>query len=87
MSTVEKLLDQARRLSPRERRHLVTRLERSLSLEPTGGRRRRKETLHGVGPYAHSLALAGTVHASFGDVSGNKQRHVGEAAAARRRGS
>jgi len=80
MSAVEKLLEQARRLSPRERRRLVARLERSLLREPTGARRRSPE-----GPYARSLALAGTVRTSFRDVSSNKYRHVGEAAAARHR--
>ena len=81
MSAVEKLLEQARRLSPGERRRLVARLERSFSREPTGPRRS-----PAAGPYAHSLALAGTVHTSFRDVSSNKYRHVGEAAAARRHG-
>ncbi len=81
MSAVEKLLEQARRLSPRERRRLVVRLERSLLREPTAARRRSPE-----GPYARSLALAGTVHTSFRDVSSDKYRHVGEAAAVRRRG-
>ena len=81
MSAVEKLLEQARRLSPSERRRLVARLERFLSREPTGASRRSRE-----GPYARSLVLAGTVHTSFRDVSSNKYRHVGEAAAARRRG-
>ena len=81
MSAVEKLLEQARRLSLSERRRLVAHLERSLLREPAGARRRPAE-----GPYARSLALAGTVHTSFRDVSSNKYRHVGEAAAARRRG-
>jgi len=81
MSAVEKLLEQARRLSPSERRRLVARLERSLSREPARPRRSAAE-----GPYTRSLALAGTVHTSFRDVSSNKYRHVAEAAAARRRG-
>jgi len=81
MSAVEKLLEQARRLSPSERRRLVARLEGSLLHEPTGASRRSPE-----GPYVRSLVLAGTVHTSFRDVSSNKYRHVGEAAAARRRG-
>jgi hypothetical protein len=79
MSAVEKLLEQARRLPPRERRQLVALLERSLRCEPKGARKRWPKD-----PYAHSLALAGTVHRSFRDVSGNKYRHVGEAAAAPR---
>jgi hypothetical protein len=81
MSAVEKLLKQAVQLSPKERRRLVVRLERSLLRESTGARRRPSEE-----PYARSLALAGTVHTSFRDVSSNKYRHVGEAVAARRRG-
>ena len=81
MSAVEKLLEQAQRLSPSERRRLVARLERSLSREPAVPRRSAAE-----GPYTRSLALAGTVHTSFRDVSSNKYCHVAEAAAARRRG-
>jgi hypothetical protein len=80
MTAVEKLLEQARRLSPSERRRLVARLERSLS-QPAGPRRSVAE-----GPYTRSLALAGTVHTSFRNVSSDKYRHVAEAAAARRRG-
>jgi len=80
MSAVEKLLEQARRLSPGERRRLLARLERSLSREPARPRRRAAE-----GPYTRSLALAGTVHTSFSDVSSNKYGHVAEAAAGRRR--
>jgi len=38
------------------------------------------------GPYTRSLALAGTVHTSFRDVSSNKYRHVGDSAAPRRHG-
>jgi len=81
MATTVTTLEQARRLSPRERRRLVTRLERSLSQEPAGPRRSAAG-----GPYISSLALAGTVHTTFRDVSSNKYRHVGEAAAAHRRG-
>ena len=81
MSAVEKLLEQARRLSPSERQRLLVRLERSLSREAAGPRRSAAE-----GPYARSLALAGSVHTSFRDVSRNKYRHVAEAAATRRRG-
>ena len=81
MSAVEKLLEQARRLSPSERRRLLAHLERSLSLKPTRPRRRGAD-----GPYTRSLALAGTVHTSFRDVSSDKYRHMAEAAAARRRG-
>ena len=81
MSAVEKLLEQARRLSPSERRRLVARLERSLSREPAGPRRSAAE-----GPHTRSLALAGTVHTTFRDVSSSKYCHVAEEAAARRRG-
>jgi hypothetical protein len=81
MSAIEKLLEQARRLSLSERRRLVARLERSLSREPAGPSRHAAD-----GPYARSLALAGNINTSFRDVSSNKYRHVAEAAAARRRG-
>jgi hypothetical protein len=78
MNAVEKLLERARRLPPRERRQLVARLERSLPRE------RRSATKRSLkGPYARSLALAGTVHTSFRDVSSNQYRRVGAAVAAR----
>jgi hypothetical protein len=79
MNAVEKLLKRARRLPPGERRQLVARLERSLSRERGSARKRSLK-----GPYTRSLALAGTVHTFFLDVSSNKYRHVGEAVAARR---
>ena len=81
MSAVEKLLEHARRLSPSERRRLLVRLERSLSREPAGPRRSAAES-----PYTRSLALAGSVHTSFRDVSSNKYCHVAQAATARGRG-
>jgi hypothetical protein len=78
MSAVENLLEQAGRLSARERRRLVDRLEHSLLREVAGIRRTSARR-----PYARSLALAGTVHTNFSDVSSNKYRHVGEAVARR----
>ncbi len=81
MSAVEKLLEQARRLSASERRRLLARLERSLSREAARPRRSPAED-----PYTRSLALAGTVHTSFRAVSSNKYCHVAEAAAGRRHG-
>ena len=36
------------------------------------------------GPYARSLALAGTMHSDFTDVSTDKYKHVAEACADRR---
>lgn len=79
MSAVEKLLHQAERLSPRERRQFVDRLERSLLRDAKGPRRTSTKD-----PYAQSLALAGTVHTSFTDVSSDKYRHVAEAVGPRR---
>ena len=35
------------------------------------------------GPYAHSLALAGTAHADYTDVSADKYKHLAEAYADR----
>jgi hypothetical protein len=79
MNAVEKLLERARGLPPRERRQLVARLESSLSRERGSARKRPLN-----GPYARSLTLAGTVHTFFRDVSSHKYRHVGDAVAARR---
>ena len=73
---VERLIREAQRLSPNECRRLVARLERSLLRHtPVGMRSSAKE------PYARSLALAGTVHTTFDDVSSDKYGHVGEAVA------
>lgn len=71
MNTVEAIIAQARQLSPQERWQLVKKLEALLVEEPAAQPDK--------GPYAQSLALAGTAHSDFTDVSADKYRHLAEA--------
>jgi hypothetical protein len=73
MQTVEEILEQARRLSSQDRRRLVEELEGSLAGEPG------VEQPPLEGPYTRSLALAGTAHTDFMDVSADKYRHLAAA--------
>lgn len=73
MHTVEDIIEQAHRLSPKDRRRLIEELEDSLAAEPG------KEQFLPEGPYARSLALAGTAHTDFTDVSADKYQHLAEA--------
>jgi hypothetical protein len=74
MHTVEEIIEQVRRLSLQDRRRLVEELEGLLAEE-------NQPPLDG--PYARSLALAGTVHTDFTDVSVDKYKHLAEAYADR----
>jgi hypothetical protein len=71
MNTVEAIIEQARQLSPQERWQLVKKLEALLVEEPA--------TQPDEGPYARSLALAGTARSDFTDVSADKYQHLAEA--------
>ncbi len=73
MHTVEEIIEQARQLSPKDRRRLIEELEDSLAEEPGA------EQVPLEGPYARSLSLAGTVHTDFIDVSADKYKHLAEA--------
>ncbi|MGH8478588.1 MAG: hypothetical protein ACREXK_03165 [Gammaproteobacteria bacterium] len=73
MHTIEDIIEQAQRLSPQDRRRLIDELQYSLAAEPG------EEPLLPEGPYARSLALAGTAHTDFTDVSSDKYRHLAEA--------
>jgi hypothetical protein len=73
MYTVEDIIEQAHRLSPKDRRRLIDELKHSLVEEPA------EEQFLPEGPYARSLALAGTAHTDFTDVSADKYRHLAEA--------
>lgn len=59
MHTVEDIIEQAHRLSPKDRRRLIDELEDSPVEEPA------EEQFLPEGPYARSLALAGTAHTDF----------------------
>jgi hypothetical protein len=73
MQSVEELISQARLLPRVERLRLIEAVEASLASELPAS----AETP--AGPYARSLALAGTMHADFHDVSSDKYAHLAEA--------
>ena len=73
MPTVTELIDQIRLLPSQDQWHLLKELQVLVEKELD----EKQET--GEGPYAHSLALAGTVHARFTDVSADKYKHLAEA--------
>jgi hypothetical protein len=79
MSALERILKQLQALTPRERRRLLDKLERSLDEVAALAKRRAKAG----GAYAHSLSLAGSAHTDFTDVSSTKYAHVADAAADR----
>ncbi len=72
MRRLDEILEQAKRLSAEERRELLTNLE-GLTDGPAVDR-------PAGGPYARTLAAAGSVHSDFTDVSSDKYKHVAEAA-------
>lgn len=71
MQTVEDILEAARRLPPPERQRLKEEMEH-LETEPAEGRS------DAEGPYAGLLALAGTAHTDFDDVSTDKYKHLAD---------
>lgn len=77
MQTVEEIIEQARRLSRQDRQRLIEKLEDLL------GEEQGTAPVLPEGPYARSLALAGTVHTDYTDVSTDKYKHLAEAYADR----
>ena len=77
MQTVEKIIEQARHLSPQDRQRLVE------QLEDLSGEEQTTVPVRPEDPYAHSLELAGTAHADCTDVSTDKYKHLAEAYADR----
>jgi len=77
MPTITELIDQIRLLPSRDQLQLLNELQGLVEKELN------EEQEPGEGPYAHSLALAGTVHTSFVDVSADKYKHLAEAYANR----
>ena len=73
MPTVTELIAQIRLLPSQDQRQLLKELQMLVEKKLN----EKQET--GEGPYAHSLAFAGTVHASFTDVSADKYKHLAEA--------
>ena len=68
---VAELLAAAGKLPAGERRRLLKRLEASFSEDKACHTRARRS-------YSALLALSGTAHTNFPDVSENKERHLGE---------
>jgi hypothetical protein len=73
MQTVDDLLEQAKRLPPQARKELRDKLDASLESE-----QRRAAGAADEGPYASLLAIAGTAHSKYPDVSVNKNEHLAE---------
>ncbi len=76
MRTVEEILEAAEHLSPRDQRRLLKKLEDSLARQAETKRRakvkRRKDGL------AIFIAMAGTAHSDYADVSTDKYKHLAE---------
>lgn len=77
MPTVAEFIDQIRLLPSQDQRQLLKELQVLVEKELD------EKQKTGEGPYAHSLTLAGTVHANFTDVSTDKYKHLAEAYASR----
>lgn len=74
MADIDQVLDLARRLDPRDRRRLVERLaEEGLSESAAAAPEGREPAMR------KWLALAGTGHSDFTDVSANKYEHLSHA--------
>jgi len=70
MGIVEALIEQARRLPRADRQRVVEAVEDSLVEDTTIAPGTAE------GPYERSLALAGTMHTAFTDVSTDKYKHL-----------
>ena len=75
MESADKLFEQAKRLKPEELSRLVSRLEQFLaSVELSSDKAR---------SYTRMLALSGTAHSDWSDVSSHKGKHLAEVYATR----
>ncbi len=84
MRKINEILEEAKRLSAKDRQQLIEELE---DLEDSSEKweepSKAKDSLP-EGPYARTLAAAGTVHSNFDDLSTDKYKHVAAAAADQR---
>ena len=73
MHTVRELVEEAKRLPAPERRRLLVEIEDSLQKDdkPAG-------VAQSASRYSRTLALAGTMHAGYTDVSSDKYKHLGQ---------
>ena len=74
MKTADEILEQAKHLSPEERRRLAEELLDELD------RSQAEDAELGKGPYGRWLEAAGSVHSDFRDLSSDKYKHVAAAA-------
>jgi hypothetical protein len=80
MHTVYEIVEEAKRLPAPERRQLIHEIESSLELEKDQ-KAAPKQPPSGApsGPrYAQTLALTGSLHSDYRDVSGDKHKHLVE---------
>jgi hypothetical protein len=73
MRTAEDILEQAKQLSPEERRRVAEELLDELDRAPVD------DAQPGKGPYARWLDAAGSVRSEFTDLSTDKYKHVAAA--------
>jgi hypothetical protein len=73
MRTVDEILEQAKHLSPEERRRIAEELLDDLD------RVQANDTQADTGPYARWLDAAGSVRSDFTDLSTDKYQHVAAA--------
>jgi hypothetical protein len=81
MTTLERIIEQATRLPTRDRRRVLDAVRKSLDNGKRGAKPKGKRVVRkvaGKGPYATSLAAAGTAHSDYTDVSSNKYKHLAE---------
>lgn len=79
MRTADQIAEEAKRLPPDERRQLAEELLQSLS--DGGSKRSEAERLAALDAL---LALSGTAHSDFGDVSRHKGKHLAQVYAPKR---
>jgi hypothetical protein len=72
MHTVQEIVAEAKRLPAPERRRVIDAIEDSLEQEEDQQAARRAAALD------HWLALAGTMHSDYTDVSSDKYKHLAE---------
>lgn len=76
MRTVEEILKAARHLSPRDQRRLLEKLEDSLAQQDeTKWKAKGKRRKDGLAMF---IAMAGTAHSDYTDVSTDKYKHLAE---------
>lgn len=81
MLTVEELLEQAKHLPPKDRRRLIAELEGSIAEQAEAPGEAPPRRSRGLAMF---IAMAGTAHSDFTDVSTNKGKHLAEVYAGKR---